>query len=270
MAIFKYELRQMRTMIIAWAVGVSALLFCILPSFLSIFINANGTVKTDVVASAQDNSFLKAVDMSAEFLSKPIGMYGFLTGWVFGIACGIIALHIGLSIHTKEFSGRTADFLLTKPYSRASIFISKLLSASTAVLIIGAAYFCTSYIALKTFLGDAMDVKLFALLAGSVILNSVLYMAFGIFLGVVVPRIRQPLLVSVTVVFITIVIGQLAVVAGTDILLYLSPPKFFGGSIVASLGHYEIRFVIWLIFLVTVFLTSAFAIFRKKDIYVKA
>jgi len=269
-AIFKYELRQMRTTIIAWACGVPALLFCLLPNFISIVINSDGTVKTDVVASIGDNSFLKAVDMSADFLSKPIGMYGFLTGWFFGLACGVIALHFGLSIHTKEFAGRTADFLLTKPFSRAEVFIAKLLAALTAVLIIGVAYFLASYIALKIFVGADFDVKLFALLAGSVILNEVLYMAFGIFLGVLVPRIRKPLFVSITSVFITIIIGSFATTLGLDVLLFLSPPKFFGGSIIANLGHYDTRFVVWLAFLVAAFLVSAFVVFRKKDIYVAA
>jgi len=99
MAIVKYELRQIRSLIISCCIALPLLLFMLLPNFISIVISTGGLVKTDVVASISDNAFLQAVDMTADFLSRPIGMYGFLTGWLFGLVCAVISLQIGLSIH---------------------------------------------------------------------------------------------------------------------------------------------------------------------------
>jgi len=91
------------------------LLFLLFPNFASIVVDESGAPKTNVLESVNTNSFLQAVDVSAEFLSKPIGMYGFITGWFFGLAFAVISMHIGLSIHTKEYQFKAADFLLTKP-----------------------------------------------------------------------------------------------------------------------------------------------------------
>jgi len=270
MAIFKYELRQLRGLVMAWLVALPALLFGMLPTFLTMLRSADGSVKPDMLEAVEQNSFLKAVDMSADFLARPIGMYGFLTGWFFGLAVAVVSLHIGLSTQTKEYTGRTADFLLTKPCSRARVYSQKLLASSAAVLSIGLMYYIASFAALALFLGDGLDVRLFSLLAGSVTLNAFLYMSFGVLLGVAAPRIRKPLFASVTAVFITVMVGQVGVVTGTDALLFLSPPKFFGGSVIASLGHYDMRFVAWLVFLVVAFVLSGLAIFRKKDVYVAA
>ena len=266
MVIVRYELRQIKALIISWVIALPLLLFMMLPNFISIVINSDGTVKTDVVASISDNAFLHAVDMTAGFLSRPIGMYGFITGWLFGIICAVISMQIGLNIHTKECTQRAADFLMTKPHSRTKIYFSKLLAAGAATLAISASYFIASFIALNVFLGGDFDIALFSLLGGSVILISALYMALGVFLGVVAPRIRKTLFASVTAVFITLATGQFAVAANLDILTFLSPQKYFGGSIVADMGRYDMRYVVWLMFLVFAFLTSGYCIYRKKDI----
>ena len=266
MAIIKYELRQIRSLVVSCAIALPLLLFMLLPNFTSIVIDADGALKTEVIASISDNNFLQAVDMSAEFLSQPIGMYGFITGWLFGLVYAVIAMQIGLSIHTKEYTQRAADFLMTKPHSRTKVYLAKLLTACVATLAISVSYFIASFIALNIFLDGDFDLALFALLGGSVILISMLYMAFGVFMGVIAPRIRKTLLAAVTAVFITLAIGQFAVAANMDMLVFLSPQKYFAGSFVASMGQYDMRYVVWLIFLVAAFLITGYVIFLKKDI----
>ncbi|MDR1616547.1 MAG: ABC transporter permease [Syntrophomonadaceae bacterium] len=268
MAIFKYELRQMRGLILGGVIAFSVLLFCLLPPYISITTNPDGSARTETLATVDGNSFLQAVDISAEFLSKPIGMYGFLTGWFFGLALAVIAMHIGLSIHTKEYMQGTADFLLTKPHNRTKIFISKLFAAAVAVLSIGVAYFLASLVSLNIF-AAGFDFKLFVLLACSIILNSVLFMSFGFFLGTILPKIRKSIFTSVITLFITIIIGTMAQVTGADILIFLSPPKYFGGSIVADMGGYDMRYVVWLIFLVIAFTLVGSFIYRKKDVVIR-
>ncbi len=39
--------------------------------------------------------------------------------------------------------------------------------------------------------------------------------------------------------FVTVMIGTLAQVLDSDLLIFLSPPKYFGGSIVAAAGGYD-------------------------------
>jgi ABC-2 type transport system permease protein len=265
MAVFKYELRQMRGLIIGSMVALSVLLFCILPAFIGITINPDGSANAETLATVDGNSFLQAVDVSADFLSKPIGMYGFLTGWFFGLALAVISMHIGLSIHTKEYMQGTTDFLYTKPYSRTKIYVSKLLASGLSVVSIWAAYFLASFFALSIF-AAGFDFKLFLLLSCSIILNGILFMSFGFFMGTVFPKIRKSLFTAVLTVFITIIIGTMAQVVGSDILIFLSPPKYFGGSIVADMGGYDMRYVAWLIFLVIAFTLVGCLICRKKDI----
>jgi ABC-2 type transport system permease protein len=265
MAIFKYEMRQIRFLVAVWAVVCAALVFALFPGFVGIVIDESGAAKTNVLESVDSNSFLQAVDVSADFLSKPIGMYGFITGWLFGLAFAVIAMHLGLSIHTKEYLFKSADFLLTKPFSRTKVFAAKLLAVVLSILAIGVPFWLASLAALNIF-APGFDFKLFTLLSCAPILNMTLYLSIGIFAGAVWPKIRKPLLASVLTMFVTVTFGSLAQVTGTDILLFLSPPKFFGGSIVAAAGGYDMRFVVWIIFLDIALLVSSLIVYRKKDV----
>jgi ABC-2 type transport system permease protein len=116
--------------------------------------------KTEVLESVGSNGFLQAVDVSAEFLSKPIGMYGFMTGWLFGLAFAVVAMHLGLSAHTKEYLFKSADFLLTKPFTRGRVFLSKLSAVTVQLAVIGATFWAASLAALSVF-APGFDFKLF-------------------------------------------------------------------------------------------------------------
>lgn len=266
MVIFKHEIRQMKGLILSWSISIAILILLLMPVFSSIGNSIGSNSSGQLEQMVSNNEFLQAVGMSAEFLSKPIGLYGFITGWFFSLACAILAMYVGLLINTKDFTGCSADFIYTKPFSRKRIFISKLSAAAVAVFTVGIVYFVVSFIALKINISEGFDFKLFFLLAFSLILLEALYLALGVLVGIIWSKNRKPLLLAVTVVFITVVIGTFATTVGIDWLLYLAPPKYFGGSIIASQGVYEIKFVLWLIFLVIVSLISGYLIFKKKDL----
>ncbi|MCR3956247.1 MAG: ABC transporter permease subunit [Gudongella sp.] len=265
MVVFKYELKQMKNLIIAWSLVMAALAFLLIPVFTDIGKSVTGDPQ-QLEQMVSDNQFLQAVGMSAEFLSKPIGMYGFLNGWFFTLAASVLAMHVGLSVNTKDFVGKSADFIYTKPLDRGKVFLSKLLAASVAVFTVGIVYFAASYLALRINLPEGFEMWMFLHLAFSLIMLQAIYLALGIFVGVIWPMNRRPLLLAVTFVFVTVVIGTFAATMGYDLLLFLSPPKFFGGSVIASMGGYDMRFVYWLFFLVIAFISSGYFIFRKKDL----
>ncbi|MDW7661702.1 MAG: ABC transporter permease subunit [Bacillota bacterium] len=265
MVVFKYELKQMKTLLTAWSVTVAVLAFLLIPVFTDIG-NSVAVNPQQLEQMVSDNQFLQAVGMSAQFLSEPIGMFGFVNAWFFTLATSVLAIYIGLFVNTKDFTGKSVDFIYTKPFNRGKVFLSKLLAASVAVFTVGIVYLASSYAVLRINLPQGFDMRMFLHLGFSLIMLQAIYLALGIIVGVIWPKNRRPLLLAVTVVFFTVVIGTFAATVGIDWLLFLSPPKFFGGSVIASTGGYDMRFVYWLVFLVIVFITSGYFIFRKKDL----
>lgn len=266
MVIFWNELKLLRGLIVAWSVSVAVLILVMLPVYLGIGQNMMGSGRDELEQMVGSNAFLQSVDMTAEFLMRPIGMYGFINTWFFSLACAVLALYVGQRVTTLEFTKRSADFIYTKPYNRAQVFWSKTGAAASAVFIVGMTYVIASYVALRINLPNGFDFRLYLLLSFSLILIELVFLAMGIFVGVKWSRNRRPLLLAVTVVFLTVVVGTFATTIGNDWLLYLSPPKYFGGSIIADNQGYELKYLLWLTFLVTALMTSGHIIFGKKDI----
>lgn len=81
---------------------------------------------------------------------EPLGMYSFLTGF-FMVAGGIFGMHLGLSLHTEECTGNTAEYLYTKPCGRKQIYMGKLLCALAGICVTGIFYLATSFLTMTLF-----------------------------------------------------------------------------------------------------------------------
>ncbi len=99
------------------------------------------------------------------------------------LAASIHAINLGLSIITKEHMQNTADFLMTKPYSRKQIFLSKMAAALCAIFIIAIAYCIGGVVAMLIVTGGGFDYTIFTLLSLVFPLLQVLFLLIGVLIG---------------------------------------------------------------------------------------
>ena len=159
MGVFRFELKQYKTSIIIWALSLSLAIIFLLPIFSGMLPED----KSSVLHSLQDNPVMEAMGISAEnFFSLP-GIYAFLSSFLM-LAASIHAINLGLSIITKEHMQNTADFLMTKPYSRTQIFLSKMAAALCAIFMIAIAYCIGGFVAMFIVTGGGFDNTIFTLL----------------------------------------------------------------------------------------------------------
>lgn len=130
----------------------------------------------------------------------PLGMYAFLTGF-FMIAGGIFGMHLGLSLHTKECTENTAEFLYTKPCGRQMIYKGKLLCVLAGVCVTGISYLLASFFAMMLF-HPGFPAREFWLVAGSFVLITLFFALLGTMAGIFRPNNRSPLLTAGLVVFV--------------------------------------------------------------------
>ena len=109
------ELKQSRKYILIWSVSLAICIFSMTPVYYGM-VETAGTLPTGFA----QGGFFETVGVSLDLLTMPLGMYSFLTGF-FMIAGGIFGMHLGLSLHTKECTENTAEFLYTKPCGRQMI-----------------------------------------------------------------------------------------------------------------------------------------------------
>jgi len=260
MAIFKYEIRQLRSHTLWWALAVSVAVIVILPAYINML--TSGAVNAEEV---MNNSFFEMLGADVNIISTPIGTYGYVTSF-FVIAAGINGMFLGLKTFTKETVGKTAEYTYTKPYKRSGIFSAKILAAILSALIVGAFYYGASV--LSTFMGinRSIDLKQLSLIALSFTFIELFFVLFGACVGTVYSKIRTPLLVSSGVVFMFYIFSAYASKVNIDAIKFFTPFSYFGASKIVNSGGYNVGYMAALVILCVIFTIAGFGTFVKKDI----
>lgn len=260
MAIFKYEMRQLRAQILWWGIASALLIFTMLPVYVDL-------VKSGALNFSADsnNSIFDMLGMDIHVLATPMGAFGFLTAF-FSIAAGVNGMILGLKAFVKETVQKSAEFIYTKPYKRGAIFCAKVSAAVCSALIIGACYCLGSALSAFANIAEGFDLKTFSLIAASFTLIELFFVFLGAFTGAVYSKIRSPLLASAGVAFMFFVLSSFAGKVGADVLKYITPYSYFGASGIVHNGGYAPGYVAAFTILCVVFAVAGFYTFVKKDV----
>ena len=260
MAIFKYEMRQLRSYTFWWGLAVAVLIFIMLPTYIGFMVSGALNFNAE-----SNNSIFDMLGLDIYVLASPVGTFGFLTAF-FVIAAGINGMFLGLKTFTKETVGKSAEFIYTKPFKRGKYFRAKVLSAVLSAAIIGVCYYASSILSARINIAGGFDFKAFSLIALSFTLIELFFVLFGAFVGAIYSKIRTPLLASSGVVFMFYVLSSFAGKVKADAIKYVTPFSYFGASGIVNNGGYTTGYLIAFVILCTVFTVAGFSVFVKKDV----
>lgn len=259
MVVFRYEWKRWRKYIVVWAAVLAGCIFSMTPVYYGML----GQIDTLPESFAQ-GGFFETVGTSLDLLTKPLGMYSFLTGF-FMLAGGIFGMHFGLSLYTKECTENTAEYLFTKPCGRRMIYQGKAMCMLCGVCVVGSAYLLASLLTMLLF-EPGFSMGEFVLVALSFFFVTLLFSVFGLLLGSYRSNNRSPLLTAGLVVFLEYCITAFSRTVGSRIIGFLSPFTFFSPADINQLGFYELDYVIWYVLLVSVLSVLAYKVLLKRDI----
>jgi len=263
MNIFLHELRFYRKNTLLWILSLCAgtlLLFWMYPAF------ANNTVSLNEVLKNYPDFIQKGFGLSADKIGTIPGFYSFIV--TFLMLCGAVqAMMLGISVLAKEATGKTADFLLTKPVTRSHVLSAKLLAVFTCIVITSAAYIATAS-AIATAVSNApFDFKPFLMMSMAFFFLQVIFIALGFMLGAVIPKIRSVLPLSLSIVFGFFIIGMVAATLDQKNLYYLSPFKYFDTITILEKSTYQASFMIMGVLVTTVAVFTGYMVYTRRDIH---
>ena len=162
MTIVAHELRQGKTVFAVWTAAIAFLLaVCVF-----IFPEMGGNVDTAGDMFASMGNFTAAFGMDRLDIGTLIGFYAVECGTILGLGGAFFASLTGVSALAKEEKGRTAEFLLTHPVSRARIVSEKLGAALIQITVMNAAIFGLALLSIKG-IGEEIPWKGVLLLHGA-------------------------------------------------------------------------------------------------------
>ncbi len=241
MNIYKFELKMLIKSMIVWSLGISfGLIFYL--SFYPMM-----AADTDAFSQLMDDfppEFLAFFGMAGEYAFTSLIGYFILTFGMIQIPIGIQAANYGLNMLSVEERELTADFLLTKPVKRSTIFISKLLAALTSLTVVNIVVSFSSIVTLLIFKDDPLPWKGIIVLLTSTIFFQLFFVGIGMLISMSVKKIRSVMPFSLALGFGLYIINSLGEMFTSNLFKVFSPYGHFKPGYIIAEESYHIGFSI--------------------------
>ena len=262
MNVFLREMQTYRKSTLVWALSLSGLVvmfMAMLPAF-----TRDVAASKDLIGQLPE-ALRAAFNIQLETFFTVYGFYAYLLN--FAVVAGAIqAMNLGTGVISKEVSGKTADFLLSKPITRPKVITSKLSAAFLMIVITGVVFAGVSYGAASIASTEPVAADTFLLMALTFFLMQLFFLVLGALFAVLIPKIKSVVTVTLPTVFILFIIGTLGEVLGNETVRYASPFRFFDTAYIIQNKSIEGGYLALELALVAVAVVAVYAIYLKKDI----
>ena len=209
----------------------------------------------------------KAMGINGQTFNTILGMYNTYYGIYIIVFLSIYTSSTGATIITKEEKNKTAEFLLTKPISRKSIFSTKLSVLFTLVFIAYLVQTITAIIFVNAFGEDHVMWSVFITMHTHGLILILFFTCVSLFLSMVVKPKKNFMGITVGIVFGSYFLNTIARAADTvNWIGYISPFHYLDFSV--SDPNYSINFpiVAIMLFVSILLLIVSYKVYKSKDI----
>lgn len=267
MNVFLRELVAYRKSTIIWAASMAGMVFLFM-------VGMYPTFTADVAASKElisqlPPAVLAAFSISLSNFFTVFGFYAYFLSFA-TVAGAIQAMNVGVGVISKEFSGKTADFLLSKPVRRSRVLTAKLAAALVSVVVVAVAFSVIAYAGALMAEKTSFSAATFMLLSLTMLLVQLFFFALGALFAVLIPKIKSVVSVSLPTVFAFFIIGTLGELVGNKEVRYLTPFKYFDSLYIINEQAYEARYLVVEAVLVLVFIVATYVVLQKKNVRASA
>ncbi|MCA1032425.1 ABC transporter permease [Bacillus timonensis] len=263
MNMYLHELKSYRQSTMIWTmslIGLVAIFFSMYPSI------SNDAANFKQFLQGIPEELRKAIGLSIDSFTSILGFFSY--GFVYIKLCGSIqAMNLGTSIVSKETRDKTADFLLTKPISRHQIITSKLLASLTSLIITNILFVSATVLLSQIIMTSEFEIKTLTLLALSLFFLQLIFLGIGILAGVIFPKIKSVISVSLGTVFTFFILSMISSTFEDALLRYLTPFNYFEPTFIIKNNQYELPFLIVSICILIISISASYSIYRKKDVH---
>jgi ABC-2 type transport system permease protein len=262
MNVFLNEVRGYRRSLLGWSIGLGAIMVIYAP-YMSTFINDSASMRG--FFSNLGQASLDALGINLDLIFGPLGFFNYILGFM-TLAAGIQALSLGLRIIAEENRYKATDFLLTKPASRVSIYLQKLLAGAVCLLITDLVADVVSFVSLSAAAGSSLPVGTFVILVGTMTLVQMFLFALGLLIASVIPRLKQTIGTGIGLTLAFYLIAMVANLLGGDTLSWLTPFKYYEGNYVIVHDAYDAKYLLAGLALTVVFAVVGLMVYRRRDL----
>lgn len=264
MNIFLHELKTQRRTTLIWVcvlVGVSALFLSVYPGM------AKDAADFKKLLGGYPPAVRAMLGINLDNISSLLGYYSMIFSFV-ALCAAIQAMILGMSVLSRESRERTADFLLTKPVSRAAVITAKLTAALCTLLFTDVVFYIATLLIALAVKNGSFSGKLFFMVNLTLFFLQLIFAALGVGISVFFKKLRSVLPLSLGTVFGFYMISAF-IATGKDAAAarYFSPFRYFDVGYILAHSAYETPYLITGAAVTVVFVIVTYFVYLKKDIH---
>jgi ABC-2 type transport system permease protein len=261
--IYRHELLTRLKSVIIWSLSLAALVLF----FFSLFpVFADQAALMNEFLARYPQELRAAFGMDRMDLSTVLGFYSFV--FIFVQLClAIQAGNYGFGLVSVEENELTADFLLSKPVSRAQVLTSKLLAALTSLVITELVVWVSTFVAIALFRGKhEYDLHTLLLLLFSLLIFQLFFLSVGLVISLLVKRVRSVTPYSLGLGFGAYVLSAFSGIFGDIKLELITPFKHIDPAYIVEHGALDTPLLLLNIAVTLVSLVVSYWLYTRRDI----
>lgn len=262
MNVFLRELTAYRKSTIIWSASLSGIIVMFMALYPAFTTDVEATKS---ILSQFPEALRAALNISLSNFFTLYGFFGYLLGFAM-LAGSIQAMNLGVGAISKEVSGKTADFLLSKPIARATVVTAKLGAALVMLLVTNVVFWVVSFLAATVVSKEPVEAKTFVLLLSTLLLVQLIFLAIGALMAVIIPKVKSVVSVSLPTVFAFYIVGAIGDVLKNESVRYVSPFRYYDTNYIITNVGLEGRYLAIEAAIIVAAIALAYVIYLKKDV----
>jgi len=264
MNIFLRELKANFKSLVIWSIIIILFNYVGFQKFLAYYENPEMLAVLDSLPPAM----LAAFSMTAFNLTTLTGFFGIMVSY-FGLILSIAAVMWGTGVISKEERDKTVEFSLTLPVTRGKVVIAKTAAMVVNCIILLLITWGITLVSSQPYEQGSDYYNFVTLGMLSFLIQEMIFLALGIFLGCAMKKHKQSSAVAVWLLlgmyFLSVLVGMNK---DLDFLKYLSPFKYFDAAQMLRDSAMEMPFVLLSAGIVVVFIVGAYITYKRRDLYI--
>jgi len=261
--IYKHEFRARLKSVIVWSLSLT----CLIVFFFAMFpVFADQTALMNEALARYPAEIRAAFGLDKVDLSTVLGFYSFIFLFV-QLCLAIQASSYGFGLVSIEETELTADFLMSKPVSRTQVLNSKLLAALTSLTITNLVVWVTSFAAISLFRGEReYEPRTLLLLLLSILIFQLFFLSVGLFISLLVKRVRSVTPYALGLGFGAYVINGFSGIFGEIQLELITPFKHIDPAYIVMYKTYDVPLLLLNMAITLISLVASYWLYNRRDI----
>lgn len=261
--IYRHEFQTRLKSVVIWSLAVAALVVFYF-SFFSVFADQAALLNEMLENFPQE--MRAAFGLDNIDLSTVLGFYSLVFLFI-QLCLAIQASNYGFGLASIEESELTADFLLSKPVSRAQVLTSKLLAALTSLTITNLVVWVSSFVTIAIFRGEhEYEPRTLLLLLLSIVIFQLFFLSVGLVISLLVKRVRSVTPYALGLGFGSYVLSAFSGVFGGVTLELITPFKHLDAAYIVKQGEYDTPLVLLNVAVTLVSVGVSYWLYIRRDI----